>query len=123
MMSPADARASLDRYLARYGQVVTLIRLASGAQPSVSASVEVRAHVTDFKPQELDGAQGLQIGDSRVIMSTTEVNAADWPSANESRIPRKGDRILVAGRTRTVLYGWAAPYVSGELIRIELAIR
>lgn len=121
-MSPADARAALDRMLANVGQDVELQRLSSPSM-AVAAAVTIRAHIVDFKPQELLGGVGLQTGDSRVIMSTTEVNAAQWPSALESRLPRKGDRIVVAGRTRTVLFAWPAPYIEDELIRIELAVR
>lgn len=120
-MTPAAARATLDSYLARYGQDCVLQRIPTpGAAP---ISVNIRAHVVDFTPDELLGGNGLQTGDSRVILSTTEVEADGWPALLESRIPRKGDRLVAAGRTRTVLYGWAAPYINGELVRIELAIR
>ena len=121
-MTPTQARAALDRHLAAHGQDVTIERVSSPSL-TVTATVTVRAHVSDFKPQDIDGASGLQIGDSKLIMSPTEVNAALWPSAYESRIPRKGDRVTVAGVTRTVLYGYAAPYIGGELVRIELVIR
>jgi hypothetical protein len=121
-VTPAQARDALNRWLQRVGQDVTLQRL-SAPTLAVSASVSVRAHVVDFAPKDLDGSIGLQIGDSKVIMSSTEVVDAAWPAAGESPIPRKGDRIVVAGRTRTVLYGYAGPYVAGELVRINLVIR
>lgn len=114
-MTPAQARSALDRFLSLYGQPATLQRGA--------ASVELQAHVSDFTPRDLEGADGLQIGDSKVVISTTQLNAVQWPLEGESRIPRKGDRLVVAGRTRMVLYGYAAPYIAGELIRLELAIR
>lgn len=120
-MTPRYARATLDNSLERYGQTVTLQRIPSpGAAP---IEVSVRAHIVDFKPDELIGGNGLQTGDSRVIVSATELEASGWPMQFESRIPRKGDRLVVAGRTRTVLFGWPAPYINGELVRIELAIR
>lgn len=109
-MTPTQARSALDRYLERYGQPATLQR--------GNSSVQVQAHVSDFTPRDLDGADGLQIGDSKVVISTTQLNASEWAG-----IPRKGDRLTVGGRTRTVLYGYAAPYLAGELVRIELAIR
>lgn len=114
-MTPTQARSELDGFLAMYGQSVTLSRGA--------ATVQVQAHVSDFGPRDIDGANGLQIGDSRVIMSATPLTAAQWPAAGQSPVPRKGDRFTVAGRVRTVLYGYAAPYVGGELVRIELAVR
>lgn len=119
-MTPTAARAALDRQLARHGQSATLRRLSA---PDLTATdVTIRVHIVDFKPQEILGGVGLQTGDSRVIMSATEVEAAQWPSAAESRIPQKGDQIIVGGRTRTVLFAWPGPYVGGELVRIELAI-
>jgi hypothetical protein len=120
-LTPVAARAALDRWLQQAGQDCVLQRIPTpGAAPVV---VNVRAHIVDFKMDELLGGNGLQSGDSRVILSATEVEADGWPALAESRIPRKGDRLVVAGRTRTVLYGWAAPYIDGELVRIELAIR
>ncbi|MBM3642236.1 MAG: hypothetical protein FJX15_13120 [Alphaproteobacteria bacterium] len=120
-MTPATARADLDGFLRDFGQDCVLQRIPTpGAAP---ISVNIRAHIVDFKPDELLGGNGLQTGDSHAIMSATEVEAEGWPTLAESRIPRKGDRLVVAGRTRTVLYGWAAPYINGELVRIELAIK
>lgn len=119
-MTPKAARDSLDRFLEKAGQSAVLQRPVVG---SPSIDVNVRAHVTDFKPDELLGGNGLQTGDSRVIMSATEVEAAGWPSLTESRIPRKGDRVIIAGRARTVLFAWPAPYIGGELVRIEVAVR
>lgn len=121
-MTPQQARAALDRHLKAHGQDVTLQRLSSPSM-AVAASVAVRAHVSDFSPQELDGAEGLQIGDSKVILSPTALIAASWPGAGEFPLPRKGDRLIIAGRTRTILYGYTAPHVAGELVRIELMVR
>lgn len=120
-MNAEQARRSLDRMLANVGQTVTLQRLS--APDLTPTSVSLRAHIVDFRPTEIDGARGLQIGDSRVIMSATELNAAQWPSESESRLPRKGDRIIVGARTRTVLFAWPGPYVGDELIRVEAAVR
>jgi len=121
-MSPEQARRALDASLARYGQTVLLERLSPPSM-AVLASVSVQAHIIDYTPQDMFSGIGLQMGDSKMTMSTTEVTDADWPSVGASPIPRKGDRVIIAGRTRTVLFGWAAPYVDGELVRIELSIR
>jgi hypothetical protein len=120
-MTARAARNALDRSLANTGQIVTLQRIPSvGATP---IAVSVRAHIVDFKMDELIGGNGLMTGDSRVIISATEVEAEGWPTLTESRIPRKGDRVIIAGRMRTVLFAWPAPYINGELVRIEMAIR
>jgi hypothetical protein len=116
-----DARARLDRSLLRRGQECTLQRLVGTSLTPIS--VTIRAHIRGYTPQEIVAGSGLAIGNSHVIMSSTEVEAAQWPSALESRIPRRGDRLVVAGVNRTVLFAWAALHISGELIRIEMAIQ
>lgn len=122
------ARAALDKMLAQYGELCQLQRTVSG----VVRSVALRASIQDYKPAELTGGNGLQVGDSRVVVSTTEIDAASWPSAaliatttaGDPRIPVKGDRLVLSnGRVRIVQAAWPAPYVDGELVRIELAIR
>jgi hypothetical protein len=128
-MTPQQARAALDRHLANAGADCTLVRLLGTQQAPVS--VIVRAHVTDYTPQTLIAGSGLQAGDSKVIISTTQIDAAQWPGAvpaaqatpGDPRVPRKGDRLIVSGRTRTVLYAWEAPRINGELVRIEMEIR
>lgn len=120
-MTPMQARKALDGMLRTSGQVATLQRVSTPDLTPVSVSL--RVHVVDFKPHEVDGTDGLQMGDSRAIISATEINAAQWPSPNESRLPRKGDRLIVGGRTRTVLFAWPAPFLGDEIVRIEAAIR
>ena len=120
-MTPGAARASLDAFLRKYGQDCTLQRPAVGG-PSID--VAVRAHVVDFKPHEIEMGAGIQAGDSRVIISTTEINAAQWPTPSESRTPRKGDRLVLStGRVRIVQAAWPAPYIGDELVRVEMIIR
>lgn len=121
MTTAAAERADLDRELVLTGQDATLQRIIVATQATIS--VAVRAHVVDYKPHQIPAGTGLQAGDSHVIMSSTEVDAAAWPSVSESRIPRRGDRFIVGGRTRIVQNAWPAPYVGGELVRIEMQIR
>lgn len=127
-MTPESARLSLDRVLEQYGELCQLQRTVAGAVRSVA----LRASIQDFKLAELTGGNGLLAGDSRVVISTTEINAADWPSAvliatttaGDPRIPLKSDKLVLSnGRVRIVQAAWPAPYVGGELIRIEMAIR
>ena len=123
-MTPGAARASLDHMLANVGEPC---RLQRGARV-----VELRAAVRDYRPTELTGGNGLQAGDSHVIISTTEIDAAQWPdaatlattTAGDPRIPIKGDKLVLSnGRVRIVQAAWPAPYVGGEMIRIEMTIR
>jgi hypothetical protein len=115
-VTPASARASLDRWLQKAGQTVTVQRIAPGNPPTVASSISVRAHIRDFTPRELDGSNGLQIGDSKVIMSTTTPIDADM-------VLRHGDRVIVGGKTRVVLFGYPAPYIGDEIVRVEAVIR
>jgi hypothetical protein len=127
-MTPAQARAALDRALAKAGEDAVLQRLLG--EDLVPVSVTLRASIRDYQPVEIAGGVGLQAGDSKLVISTTEIDAAGWPGADpeaqtpgDPRILREGDRIIVEGKTRVVLAGWPAPRIAGELIRIEAAIR
>lgn len=127
-MTPSQARAALDRWLAKAGQDCILQRLLG--EDLAPVSVTVRAHIRGYAPHEIIDGSGLQIGDSHVIISTTQIDAEGWPGADpeaqepgDPRVPRKGDRLIAAGWTREVLAGWAAPHIQGELIRIEMTIR
>lgn len=125
---PTAARASLDRMLAQHGEPCELQRVVSGA----TRKVALRASIRDYRPAELLGGDGLQAGDSHVVISSSEIDAAQWPSAaliatttaGDPRLPIKGDRLVTGnGRVRIVLNAWAAPYIGSELVRIEMNIR
>lgn len=127
-MTPTQARSSLDRMLRHDGESCRLQRTSGG----VTRSVDLRAQVRDYKPEQLSADNGLQAGDSHVILSTTEINAAQWPDAatlasattTDPRVPIHSDRLVMqSGRVRTVLRAWPAPYIGGELVRIEMDIR
>jgi hypothetical protein len=121
-MSPDQARRMLDKFLARYGQPATLQRVA-GSNVAVAASISLQARVEDLTAIELNGADGLQLGDSRVILSATPLIQGNWPVKNGSQVPVKGDRVIASGRTRTVLGPLQVRYINGELVRVELSIR
>lgn len=89
--------------------------------------VVVRAHVRDFTPLDIETSQQqqqvMEIGDSKVIISTTQIDAANWPGNGDSKMPRKGDRLTISGRGRTLLYAYPAPHLQGELVRINIVVR
>jgi hypothetical protein len=127
-LTPANARASLDRMLAAAGQPCELQRTVAG----VVRKVALRASIKDYQANELLGGNGLQSGDSHVVISASEIDAAQWPdaatlastTAGDPRIPVKGDKLVLSnGRVRIVQNAWPAPYVGGELVRIEMNIR
>ncbi len=67
---PADAaweRAELDKDLVFRGEPCELQRVVSGA----TRKVALRASIRDYQPAELLGGDGLQAGDSHVVISTS----------------------------------------------------
>jgi hypothetical protein len=119
------AIADLDRELLAIGQVATLrrLQLVAGVQ-SILSSVDVRIVMRQYQPSELVG--GIIQGDSFVILSPSEIIAANWPGTatapGDKRVPKKGDQLIVQGIARTVQS--ATPYYPwGTLCRIELQVR
>lgn len=115
----------LDRQLARHGQDVVLQRQIGLNQAWIP--VGVRAQVIGFQPHELIVGSGIQQGDSKVIISPTQIDDAQWPGGTvnpigDIRIPVKADRMVIGGRTRAVQAA-AARYIAGELVRIEVQVR
>lgn len=125
-MDAKGAIAALDNALARNGEDVTLMRPTgtTGTGPSVTC----RARVTAYRPEQLVGS--LVQGDSQVIISPSQIDAARWPTSDskwkdtttgDQRVPRHGDVFIIQGRTRRVKS--AAPfYIDGTLVRIEATV-
>lgn len=108
-----DCIAAIDQALDLVGEDIVLRRM-TGTQ-RIPLDVTCRARVVEYQPQELS-AEIIQ-GDSKVILSATEMQSAQWCWP-----PRNGDVVVVEGRTRTVV---TAPpfYVDGRLVRIEMTVR
>ncbi|WP_159727173.1 hypothetical protein [Methylosinus sp. Ce-a6] len=131
-MTPAAARAALDRMLSKAGQSATLVRLWGTSRTPVSVALRVHI-VVDYRPEQIIDGSGLQIGFSKAIISTTEINAASWPGValagdsappGDPRVPRKGDELrLASGARRVVVAAWEAPRIQGDLIRIEMTVK
>jgi hypothetical protein len=119
------AIADLDQALLEVGEDATLRRmqLVAGVQ-SVLSSVDVRIVMRQYGPQELVG--GITQGDSFVILSPSEIIAANWPgtvtSPGDKRVPKHGDQLIVQGIARTVQTGTPF-YIAGALVRLELQVR
>src|SRR5688500_8083162 len=102
-MSAAQEIADLDRHLEIDGEDIVLRRV-KGTTLATQQNVDVtcRAFVRGFSPNELVGTITQQ--DSRVVLSPTQIDAADWPadeadstSLIDPRIPRKnrGDKCII----------------------------
>lgn len=121
--------AKLDRFLAKTGERIKLRRYA-GVNTQIFTEVELLAFVRGYSPEELGAGSGIQAVDSKVIISPTALFAAQWPGGQQPleppfnpdpHLPRKGDRAIIQGRTRTVEV--ASPIYDGnELVRIEMRV-
>ena len=118
-MTPAAAIAALDRQLRRHGHDAVLRRSTWSGTTRTTADVAVRIKLRGYAPDEL--VSGITQGDSEVVMSPTQINAAGWPSGAPEP-PKAGDTLVSAGRARAVIA--AEPiYLGGELVRINLQVR
>ena len=128
-MTPAQNIASRDRNLARNGEDVILTRNTIGPNSvQIPVSVKVRAKVSGYQPQELIAGSGIVQGDVKIIISPTQIDAAQWPGTvptnpkGDPRIPIAGDTFMVAGRTLTVKA--AIPRrIDDVLVRMECQAR
>jgi hypothetical protein len=129
-MTPEAAIAMLRRQIEAHGQDISLRRVTRtpSGEPNVIYSVDIRAFVRGYRPDELVG--GILQGDSKVMLSASEIEASGWPGPNLSttptnqdrRVPRKGDDVILEGRVRNIEV--ATPfYLDNELVRIELEVR
>lgn len=100
----------IEAAIAEYGQTVTLRRVGSPNQ-----DITLRARVNGFQPHELVG--GILQGDRMVIVGTVAMTAANWPQP-----PRKGDVVLIDGRTTTV-QGCEAVNDGTETVRYNIQVR
>jgi hypothetical protein len=117
---------ALDRALKRSGQPVVL-RLVVGTSPQVFTDVTCPAIVRGYTPQQLIG--GITQQDSLVILSPTQINAADWPglaqgAGQDVRIPsrNRGDLVMINGAKRAVQAGTGI-FIGTTLVRIEIQVR
>jgi hypothetical protein len=128
--TPAGAIARLDAALARRGENVVLRRVVGLAPNSTNVDVTVRATVRaavrSNRPGELIG--DMADTDSKVTLSPSDIAAAQWPAgevvsvtAPEPSLPRRGDKVIIAGRVRNV-EAVNAVRVADTLVRIELRV-
>lgn len=120
--------AELDKSLAADGEDIWLRRVVgSSAATQQFIDVKCRAFVRGFAANELIG--GITQQDSKVILSPTQINRANWPggqvpgSTIDPRIPSKnrGDKAKIKGSFRNVEAGTGIT-TEGELVRIEIRV-
>lgn len=115
MSAATQEIADLDYSLLNDGQTITLTRGA--------ASVDCYAFVRELIEEQLVDTTGQQR--FRITISPTQIDADEWPAPVSSppvtpdpRIPIKGDKVLVAGRVRTVQMVLPI-FVQDVLVRID----
>lgn len=102
-------RASLDAALLAAGETITLRRqVASGSNYS-NIDVECRARVDTVGADEIAGT--VAVSDLKIIMSPTEILAAQWPggvpvypvsNVSDPRVPRITDFVIARGKQRQI---------------------
>lgn len=128
-MSVAQFEVSqLDRSLAVDGEDFVLRRVI-GTTNLANIDVVCRGCIRGYLPHEL--TTSIIQGDTKIIMSPTQIIAAQWPgglpvissnAALDHRVPRKNDKVVVQGKPRNIEA--ASPiYLANELVRIELQTR
>lgn len=114
--------------LAKYGQDV-ILRRSVGTSPQTNTDCTIRAFVRGYKAEQLAGA--VIQGDTMVIISGAAIRAAQWPggevvnsppTALDRKVPRPNDKIIVEGRTRTVIASDPV-YLDGALLRVNVQVR
>jgi hypothetical protein len=121
MSEASSCIADLDAALAEAGEDIRLVRLtlAAGGE-QIPFSADCRGLVRQYQPQELVG--GIIQGDTKVILSPTQLAARQWPGPGLAPLPQKGDRVLIQGRQRNV-EAVEPFYVADVLVRLELTVR
>ena len=125
-MSTADACiAALDSALATDNGEDVILRRTVG---SANIDVKVRAMVRAFKPEALIG--GISQTDSLVVLSPTQIKAAQWPGGQPvtsgrlkgiAWLPQNNDRAIIQLRNRAITF--VKPIaVAGEIVRLELTV-
>lgn len=102
-------RAALDTALAAAGEDIVLRRQIASGQNVANIDVECRARVDTVSADEIAGT--IAVSDLKIIMSPTEILAAQWPggvpvypvsNASDPRIPRITDFVIARGKVRQV---------------------
>ena len=119
-LSPAEAIADLDAHLASDGQDVILQRVTGGT--TVAQAVTLRAFVRGYQPDEL--VNGITQQDAKVILSPTGLASFNSGAASglDVKVPIKGNRMVINGRTRAVEAGVGIS-MAGTLVRVEVAVK
>lgn len=102
-------RSDLDASLRRRGEDIILRRQIAAGTNIANIDVPCRARVDTVSAQEIAGT--IAVSDLKIIMSPTEILAAQWPggvpeypvsNASDPRMPRVTDFVIARGKQRQV---------------------
>lgn len=127
-MSPEECIASLDDALSADGEDVILRRISGLGNNATNIDVNCRARVDGLTVQEI--AAGIKETDQHVIISPTQITAAQWPGGTvvavapfdvNPSIPRKDDKVIAQKRMRNVEFV-EPKFINGVLVRINMRV-
>lgn len=128
-LSPARLIADLDAALSRRGEDVVIRRSVGTGASIVNTDVNVRGRVMPVAPNELVGT--VSQTDLKVILSPTQIDAAQWPGGVpystsryqvDPRVPKIGDKAILQGKPRDIKFAKPITDGGGTLVRIELIV-
>lgn len=102
-------RQALDAALLAAGEDITLRRQIAAGQSIANIDVTCRARVDTVGADEIAGT--IAVSDLKIIMSPTEILAAQWPggvpaypvsNASDPRVPKITDFVIARGKQRQV---------------------
>lgn len=117
---------ALDAALDRAGEDVVLSRVVKRSGVNVAATVTCRAAVRAVRSDEIVGA--MKITDMTVVISPTQIVAADWPGQDDNatvgvdkHIPRVTDSVTIQGKPKQIIA--AKPiFVGGVWVRTDMVV-
>lgn len=126
--------AALDNAIAQSGrgEWVILRRIVGNAPNTINIDVRCFVQVDAVSVQQI--VAGIAQTDLNIIMSTTQIDAAQWPGGTvplvppfdvDQRVPRiTNDKMIVQGKLRTVAFVKTFPGGQGgkEILRMELRV-
>jgi hypothetical protein len=82
--------------------------------------------VVGYQPKDLIQGSGIVVGDRKVIMSTTQIDAARWPGGSpwkpnqgDARLPQAKDTLVIDGKPCKVV---SAFFADSDHVRIEVGV-
>ena len=125
----SDLVAALDRALVAAGEDIILRRRVGEPPNQTFVSVTCRARIDGL--DTIQSPAGIKLSEVAVIMSPSQINAAQWPGGTipvpppfdaDPRLPRANDTddLIIRGQRPRVITFVDAKVINGALVRINL---